>query len=78
MSMLPLQDRTWVPVAVNDGVCFSKSGGVLIPKPIGLNMIRHTVEPNSKRMDIFRHLGVRSADVDFVRKTILERHDQQI
>ncbi|KAF7557599.1 hypothetical protein G7Z17_g520 [Cylindrodendrum hubeiense] len=65
LSLLPLQDGDWVAPSARDNIYFSESAHIKIPESIGLDLLDDTAEENSRRMDLFKHLGISRAGVGF-------------
>ncbi len=70
MTILPLQDGTWVSVS-SGPVYFAKVDGMDIPSHLDLRLISKNVR-NAHRIALFAHLGVQRATAELVREKIFE------
>ncbi|KAL7930143.1 hypothetical protein V8C35DRAFT_313668 [Trichoderma chlorosporum] len=75
LPLLPLKDGTWI-AAENQTIFFSKANGLEIPPELGLNIINPKAAHNISRRQLFSHLGVKEAQVSFLRQQILYRRFQ--
>lgn len=73
MRLLPL--ATGLSRAQNDEgeVYFSEVEGVPIPSSLPLDLIKYSAMANSRRSELFKHLGVCTTDVNTVRQLILQK-----
>lgn len=71
LQLLPLQDGRWAAPDTNV-IHFSESAGIPIPQQTGLTLLDAVAEKNPQRMELFRHLGIKTASVDLVCRMILD------
>ncbi|KAH8735731.1 hypothetical protein BGZ61DRAFT_84622 [Ilyonectria robusta] len=73
MRLLPL--ASGLSRAQNDEgeVYFSEVEGVPIPSSLPLDLIKYSAMANSRRSELFKHLGVCTTDVNTVRQLILQK-----
>lgn len=72
LPLLPLEDETWI-AAENKDAYFPKTNGFEVPPELGLNIIASEAAQNLHRQQLFHHLGVKEAEIHFVRRKILDR-----
>ncbi|KAF9876102.1 ino80 chromatin remodeling complex protein [Colletotrichum karsti] len=74
MDLIPLQDGSWVSAAPPANIYFSQVRGLNIPSTLGLRLVsRKVVSP--QRLKLFKSLGVKTASISRVRKTIVNDYD---
>ncbi|EHK18343.1 uncharacterized protein TRIVIDRAFT_47475 [Trichoderma virens Gv29-8] len=72
LPFLPLQDEKWI-AAANHDVFFSEAGSLDVPPELDLNIIIPKASQNVHRRQLFSRLGVKEAEVSFLRRLILNR-----
>ncbi|KAL7908107.1 hypothetical protein GGI35DRAFT_469887 [Trichoderma velutinum] len=70
LPLLPLEDETWI-AAEDEEVYFPETNGLELPPELHLNIIASEAAQNVHRRQLFRHLGVKEAEVHFLRQVIL-------
>lgn len=73
MRLLPLETGLWRAQNDKGEVYFSEVEGVRIPSSLPLNLIKDSAMANSRRSELFKHLGVCTADINTVRQLILQK-----
>jgi hypothetical protein len=73
LPILPLSDGSWA-TGSSDSVIFFDTELAGIPQDLGIQFIEANIPPGSWRHQLFKKLGVREADCQFVADKILEHH----
>lgn len=73
LPILPLSDGSWAS-ANSDSVIFFDTELAGIPQDLGIQFLEADISPASWRHKLFKKLGVREADCQFVANKILEHH----
>ena len=77
IAMVPLSDGSWVSVSSSFPVYFPVIDDLEIPSRVQLQIVDKSIT-NSARLALFKHLGVRSATVDLVRRWIIRDYPDSI
>ncbi|KAL7941030.1 hypothetical protein V8C42DRAFT_335914 [Trichoderma barbatum] len=72
LQVLPLQNERWI-AAQNQDVFFPETHGLDIPPELDLNVIDKKAAQNIHRRQLFSNLGVKEAEISFLRQRILDR-----
>src|SRR5882762_8224145 len=73
LPILPLSDGSWASGS-SDSVIFFDTELAGIPQDLGIQFLEADISPASWRHKLFKQLGVREADCQFVANKILEHH----
>ena len=73
LPILPLSDGSWASGS-SDSTIFFDTELAGIPQDLGIQFLEADISPASWRHKLFKNLGVREADCQFVANKILEHH----